>query len=152
MKFVLYFLAASIVSGVPTPGQPTHDDFLKLQNSLRKYIATDPPGTVPVLVRMSFHDLLDFDPATNQGGPKGCLIEKPVSDFDENKGLNTDVVALQKFVTTEFPNINFTFGDVISLAGKTAVETAYPCLQINWRFGRSSCRWNQRSAREGCFD
>lgn len=33
-------------------------------------------------------------------------------------------------------------GDVISLAGKVSFEKALSCVNINWRFGRSSCLSN----------
>jgi hypothetical protein len=88
---------------------------------------------------MSFHDLLNFNPSTHTGGPHGCLLKTPISNFSENNGLSQEVNDLNSFVTSEFKSVNFTFGDVISLAGKVAIETAYPCVQIKWRFGRSEC-------------
>ena len=33
-------------------------------------------------------------------------------------------------------------GDVISLAGKVAVETAYPGIVVKWRFGRAACNFD----------
>lgn len=46
---------------------------------------------------------------------------------------------MHTLVYEKFPTTNFTFGDVISLAGKIAVETAFPCIQIKWRYGRTAC-------------
>lgn len=51
----------------------------------------------------------------------------------------TDVIDLRRLVYSEFPTINFPFGDVISFAGKVAVETAFPCIRIKWRYGRTPC-------------
>lgn len=120
--------------------QPSNVDFMNLKTKLEDYIKVDSQEKIVKFVRMSFHDLLNYDPIKHQGGPHGCLIKKPIIDFDENKGLSKQVNDLQKFVTTEFPSTNFTFGDVISLAGKVAIETAYPCMQIKWRFGRLECK------------
>ncbi|KAI8893246.1 heme peroxidase [Globomyces pollinis-pini] len=117
----------------------TNDDFLNLKSALRTYVASD-VEKIPPLVRMSFHDLVNFDPFKNEGGPHGCLAEKPISEFKENAGVSDSVMDLKKFVTEKFPKKPFTFGDVISLAGKVAVETAFPCMQIKWSFGRSSCK------------
>eukprot|EP00834_Sanchytrium_tribonematis_P006283 NODE_447_length_7292_cov_0.701932.p4 type:complete len:332 gc:universal NODE_447_length_7292_cov_0.701932:2305-1310(-) len=119
--------------------QLTNDDYTQLRDSLKKYIATDTSELVPPLVRMSFHDLINYDPSTNEGGPHGCLMEKSVLNFTENAGLDEDVNNLHKYVISQFPKKPFTFGDVISLAGKVAIETAYPCIQIKWRYGRSKC-------------
>jgi catalase (peroxidase I) len=121
----------------------TNDDFIKLKSSLKSFIEEDPENKsekIVKFVRMSFHDLLNYDPATHQGGAHGCLAEKYILDFDENKGLSEQVYGLRDFVSKTFPTTNFTFGDVISLAGKVAIETAYPCMQIKWRYGRSQCK------------
>jgi len=56
-----------------------------------------------------------------------------------NKNLGSTVDFLHNYTVTKFPNKHFTFGDVISLAGKVAVETAYPCMQIAWSYGRTTC-------------
>ena len=87
---------------------------------------------------MSFHDLINTN--SNPGGPHGCIAKEPVIEFRENKGLSEAILALQGFVIQNFPNVTFSFGDVISLAGKVSVEIAfYPCVHIPWRFGRYEC-------------
>ena len=116
---------------------PTNSDFLNLKSSLKSFISTNSEVNIRLLARMSFHDMIDFQPGTNQG--TGCLIKQSVLNFSENQGLSNEVQSLQKFVTSKFPTTNFTFGDVVTLAGKVAFETAYPCIQIKWRFGRSQC-------------
>ena len=35
--------------------------------------------------------------------------------------------------------IHFSFVDIVSLAGKVAVEKAFPCIKIKWSFGRKPC-------------
>ena len=135
----------------------TNDDFLKLKYSLKSFIEDDIQNKTEKIVkfvRMSFHDLLNYDPVTNQGGPHGCLAETSILNFDENKGLSEQVSSLRDFVTKTFPSTNFTFGDVISLAGKVAVESAYPCMQISWRYGRSECKstYEKPSGPSGSFN
>lgn len=90
-------------------------------------------------MRISFHDLFNFDPATGQGSPKGCLVKDPVVGMAENLGVTEDALALQKYVAEKFPNTPFTTGDVFFFAGKVALEVAYPCMEIKWRYGRSDC-------------
>lgn len=119
--------------------KPQNEDFVNLKSKLQEYILQSEDERIVKFVRMSFHDLLNFNPATHTGGPHGCLLKTPISNFSENNGLSQEVNDLNSFVISEFKSVNFTFGDVISLAGKVAIETAYPCMQIKWRFGRSEC-------------
>lgn len=141
MLFTKYVFFASFA--ISHSSKLINDDFLKLKSSLKSFIEDDAQNKTEKIVkfvRMSFHDLLNYDPASNQGGPHGCLAETSILNFDENKGLSDQVSSLRDFVTKTFPSTNFTFGDVISLAGKVAVESAYPCMQIPWRYGRSECK------------
>jgi catalase (peroxidase I) len=133
MQFILGFITPLTLSN------PSNNDFLELKQSLKNYILTDQTEKIAKIVRMSFHDLINYNPVTHTGGPHGCIAMKPIIDFRENNGLSEQVFDLQSHVINNFPNVNFTFGDVISLAGKVAVETAYPCMQIKWRYGRTKC-------------
>lgn len=133
MQFFLVFITSFVLSN------PSNNNFLELKKSLKDYILTDPTEKIVKFVRMSFHDLVNYNPDTHTGGPHGCIAMKPIIDFSENNGLSEQVLDLQSHVINNFPNANFTFGDVISLAGKVAVETAYPCMQIKWRYGRTEC-------------
>jgi catalase (peroxidase I) len=128
-KFLLFGLTLS----------QTNQDFMMLKGSLLLFIAENPTEIVPPLVRISFHDLFNFDPATGQGSPKGCLLAEPVVKMEENVGVTEDALKLVNYVAEQFPNVPFTTGDVFSFAGKVALEVAYPCMKINWRYGRNNC-------------
>ena len=94
---------------------------------------------VPHWARSSFHDLVNFDPATGQGGPNGCMKDDPVRSMAQNAQLDTTIRQLNLLVHQKLPGIEFPFGDVISLAGKVAIEKALPCIRIKWRPGRPPC-------------
>jgi hypothetical protein len=108
-------------------------NFQHLKVALVEFILEEPHVRVPAYTRAAFHDL------ANGFGPHGCFLDKSVQDLEGNAGLGDDIIRLAKFVKHQFPRSYFSFGDVISLAGKVAVETAYPCVNIRWRFGRSRC-------------
>lgn len=130
----------------------TSQDFLNLRESLLRYIAENPVEIAPPLVRISFHDMFNFDPATQKGSPRGmsdseiidkiigCLLENPVINATENKGITDDTIKLVDYVRQEFPNVPFTTGDIISFGGKVAMEVTYPCMKIKWSFGRPECK------------
>jgi hypothetical protein len=130
-----------IVANESAKIRPTASHYVQLQNSLKTNFVT--LQNTPRLVRMSFHDLLNFNKATGSGGAQGCLFDARVAAFKENGGLNGTAQVLKKFVETRFPNVAFSSGDIISLAGKVAIEAAYPCLTIKWSFGRPSCTQNE---------
>lgn len=133
-----YFIQLFIIF-VKTQTIPQNQDYINLKIKLQEYLLKEKDERIVKFVRMSFHDLINFDPKKNVGGPHGCLLKKPIKDFSENNGLSEEVSKLNDFVKLNFPNVSFTFGDVISLSGKVAIETAYPCVQIKWRFGRYEC-------------
>jgi hypothetical protein len=57
----------------------------------------------------------------------------------DNKQLDDVIRNLNMLVHTHLPNIAYPFGDVISLAGKVAIEHAFKCIRIKWRPGRPPC-------------
>ena len=116
----------------------TNADFALLKDALKSYVSSN-PRHIPLLVRSSFHDLVNFDPADSVGGPHGCLLRDTVMSMSQNTGLSKEVNDLANFVKTNFPQTDFAFGDVISLAGKVSIESSYPCVQIAWKFGRKPC-------------
>lgn len=109
------------------------EDYHRLKASLVEFMHQDLTKNVPAFVRISFHDL------ANGFGPHGCFLDKSVQDLKGNAGMGDDVVRIAEYVKRKFPHAHYSFGDVLSLAGKVAVETAYPCMNIPWRFGRSRC-------------
>ena len=87
--------------------KPTADDYEKLQVALGEFVT---PATIPKLVRMSFHDLINFDKGTGKGAAQGCIFDQRVAAFNENNGLNATALALKAFVVSKFPNIDFSSG------------------------------------------
>lgn len=47
--------------------QATNADYIELKKVLQKYIAKDPGRHITHFVRMSFHDLMNFNPSEGQG-------------------------------------------------------------------------------------
>lgn len=78
-------------------------------------------------------------------GPFGCIFSsEKVAKFGQNiqlKGsLNRFMNAYDKDKRSK--KLLITRGDLISLAGKVAVELEFPCIRINWRGGRKPCSDN----------
>lgn len=123
----------------------TWDDMTKLEQFLKAKVASN----IPKILRASFHDLITFDTAKNTTGGQGCIVDDArISNFDENKGLQ-DIIPLVLDARNAFPGVSFSTGDIVSLAGKVAVESAYPCLKIGWGFGRPSCQPTGREQNDG---
>lgn len=111
---------------------------VKLEQFLKTYIASN-SSNIPAFVRASFHDLLTLNPSQGTAGNQGCLVDDArINGFDQNKGLQPSV-DLVNAVRQKFPDLKVNTGDIISLAGKVAVETAYPCMKIGWNYGRPAC-------------
>lgn len=128
---------------VPTPQSLkatdlTNQDFVNLKNALKQYVMQDPDRKVRKLVRLSFHDLATIN-SPGAVGSTGCIQNQAIQSLPGNEGLSDEISQLSAFVTSRFPTTPYSFGDVISLAGKVAVETAFPCINIPWKFGRSTC-------------
>jgi hypothetical protein len=101
---------------------------------------------IPHWARSAFHDLANFDPATGQGGPHGCMRDDPVRSMAQNSQLDGVIRRLNRLVLEKLPSIAFPFGDVISMAGKVAIERAYPGIRIKWRPGRPACGFETEGA------
>ena len=88
------------------------------------------------IVRLSYHDLLNQPKAAG----KGCIQKRSFLKLQGNGGLSEAVNVLEKIIQKDqFKNANFDFGDVIAFAGKVAIETAYPCSNINFKYNRGKC-------------
>lgn len=132
----LVFLPSSLL------GLQSNQDFLDLRDSLKSFIATNgqgPDRNIPLIIRAAFHDIGTFD--KNGFGLNGCLYKKPkflaAPGMD---GLTPIMQQLDAFVSKSFPGNTFSDGDIMSLAGKVAVEAAFPCIQVPWSYGRPSCK------------
>jgi len=109
-------------------------------------------GNIPKYVRMSFHDLLNFDKSTGSMGAQGCILDdERIAKFKENRGLIDYAKELKQFVEKRFPKIKFPSGDIVSLAGKVAVEKAFPCLKIEWSYGRKPCTGKEQELGPSAF-
>ena len=94
---------------------------------------------IPVFIRASFHDLLNFNRATGSGGAHGCLVDSAIiAGFTENNGLSR-TADLVNAVRARFGRNTFSTGDIISLAGKVSMETLFPCMSLEWGSGRTLC-------------
>ena len=121
----------------PTGRAPTEDDYKKLHNGIKAFLDRN-LELKPVYLRISFHDLGNFG-AGPQGGAHGCIASLS-ADFIQNSGLKEPVAILIDFVSTNFPGVSFSVGDVFSLAGKIVVETSFCSTDIKWRPGRGECK------------
>ena len=130
----LFFMALALCH-VQNVYAVTNNDFVALKWKLKEYIDKNPDRHIPLLVRNSFHDLFLNDKAALQG----CIAKTDFLNDLENKGLDSTNKDLQDLIMKDFPKTNFSYGDVIAFAGKVAVESAYPCMKIPFRFNRSSC-------------
>jgi hypothetical protein len=94
--------------GPNTP--PSATDFQNLYTALStKFINTQ---NIPKYVRMSFHDVLNYNGAGSTGA-QGCIIDdQRVANFAENNGLGEFSKALKAFVQKEFPTVRFSSGGI----------------------------------------
>lgn len=67
----------------------------------------------------------------------------------QNSQLDQHIRDLNMLVHKHLPNIAYPFGDVISLAGKVAIEHAFKCIRIKWRPGRPPCGPEDAGAPDG---
>jgi hypothetical protein len=120
------------LSFVITAGQA---DFDKLRLELEQLYSTN-PRLIPLVVRLAFHDL--FHQKTVGG--RGCIQKQAFLDLTGNAGLAHPINVLKQVLRKpEINDSDFKFGDVIAFASKVAVETAYPCIRIKFKFNRQDC-------------
>lgn len=120
--------------------QPNQSHFDALKAHLKRFINQDTSRRIAVLVRATFHDLLYLP--NGSVAQTGCLLSKAFQDQDANVNVAKLMVKLKNSVANRFPGIEFTPGDLITFAGKIALETSYPCLLIDWEYGRTACKIN----------
>ena len=107
MIFYTSLFALAALAAPPAPAKPSMNDYQALQVALGEFVT---PETIPKLVRMSFHDLINFDKTTGKGAAQGCIFDQRVAAFNENNGLNATAQALQGFIAAKFPNVAFSSG------------------------------------------
>jgi hypothetical protein len=102
-------------------------------------IQSDSDSLIPEYVRASFHDLMQFDGTSF--GAEGCIFDDPVRDFDANSDLENPMKELAKAISRndELSGIHLTLGDIVSMAGKVAIEMSFPCVRPDWSGGRKMC-------------
>jgi adenylate cyclase len=72
----------------------------------------------PIFLRLTYHDAVTYDPATNTGGMNGSIRFPEELNLPENAGLDKAIAILAP-VKEEFPNVSW--ADLIALAGAVAV-------------------------------
>jgi hypothetical protein len=130
--FTILSLSVSAQS-VKTP--VTNADFIDLEVKIKEFIAGKPDRRIPLLVRNVFHDLF----LQKKAGYHGCIMKSDFVENLENGGLAGINENLSSLISTNFADKAFSLGDVIAFSGKVAVEAAYPCLNIDFKFNRSPC-------------
>jgi hypothetical protein len=118
-------------------------DYTPLYETVREYVRNN-QDQIPPLVRLSFHDLMNYDPSTQIGGPNGCIREEPQRSMEQNNHLQVPADRLFNHVQAKL-NLSYSDGDIISMAGKVAIEQSF-CVYIPWRGGRPSCTQTEPEA------
>jgi catalase (peroxidase I) len=82
---------------------------------------------------------MNFD--QNKWGADGCILVEPAVSFEENTDLKDHLRNLISTVEDKFIplGVKFSHSDIVSMAGKVAIEMAFPCVRPNWEGGRQNC-------------
>ena len=92
--------------------EPSKKDYQKLYNALSDDFIS--AGNIPKFVRMSFHDLLNFDKSAGSMGAQGCILDdEGIKEFKENRGLKDYAIELKQFVEQRFPKVKFPSGGIL---------------------------------------
>jgi hypothetical protein len=94
---------------------------------------------IPKYVRASFHDLMNFD--GNSHGAEGCILVEPARSFIENKDVVPHLTSLIHEMEDIFLplGVSFAHADIVSMAGKVAIEMSFQCVRVAWEGGRKNC-------------
>jgi hypothetical protein len=129
---MILLVMITILTNVIAAGQ---DDFFKLRIELEQIYSTS-PRMVPLVIRLAFHDLFHQKVV----GGRGCIEKQPFLNLKGNAGLVHPINVLKQVLRKpEFRYADFRFGDVVAYASKVAVESAYPCMRIKFKFNRQDC-------------
>jgi hypothetical protein len=92
--------------------KPSKKDYQKLYDALSDDFIS--AGNIPKFVRMSFHDLLNFDKSAGSMGAQGCILDdERIKNFKENRGLQDYAIELKQFVKQRFPKVKFPSGGIL---------------------------------------
>ena len=132
-------LIAPIILLLSLVDAATNADFENLKVALDDLYKAK-PRMIPLTVRLAFHDLLHQPAAAGLG-----CIQKPIfQEVSGNGGLSEPVSELNQVISAQqFQDSNFQFGDVVAFASKIAVELAYPCIHIPFKFNRGTCNFDR---------
>jgi hypothetical protein len=130
MKF-----AATILLLISLAHAVTNDEGKALKAAIQDLFKAK-PNMISKAVRLTYHDLLYH--STPVGA--GCIEKRSFQNMNGNLGFVEIIADLKKIIQRkELEKASITLGDAIAFAGKIAVETAYPCVRIAFKFGRPSC-------------
>ena len=128
----IFLLALLLLSSIEAAQKA---DFVNFKTELVKLYDSS-PRMIPLIVRLAYHDLLHQRAASGHG----CLAKASFQNLIGNGGLSVAIQQLNMILSSKkLKNANFHFGDVIAFAGKIAVEKAYPCIHIPFKFNRNDC-------------
>jgi hypothetical protein len=125
-------------------------EWTQLYHALRIYFAED-PAAIPKFVRMAFHDVANFKADATSTGGRGCILYDFYANMSMNRGLmeTRNVLLGNMIVYWSVNKVSFGWGDAIQLAGKAAIETAFPCISIAWSYGRAVCDGREKEGAPG---
>lgn len=130
MIILVHFLALTCITRAAID-----QDFFKLRLELQ-YLFARSPRMIPLCVRLAFHDVFH----QNTVGGRGCIQNHNFLQLAGNAGLSHPIIILKQLLTkAELNASNFQFGDVIAYSSKVAIETAYPCIHIPFKYNRQDC-------------
>jgi hypothetical protein len=122
-------------------------DWDNLYRALQTFFA-EHPDQVPKFVRMAFHDVANFKGDATSTGGRGCILYDFYAGMTMNRGLmdTRETLIGNLFLFWDVQKISYGWGDAIQLAGKAAIETAFPCTVMQWGFGRGVCDGREKEA------
>jgi hypothetical protein len=111
----------------------------------------DHPDLIPKYVRMAFHDVANFKADATSTGGRGCILYDFYANMTMNRGLmsHRNTLIGNMFLFWDVYKISYGWGDAVQLAGKAALETAFPCIAIEWGYGRPVCDGREKEGGPG---
>ena len=100
---------------------------------------------------MAFHDVANFGADATSTGGRGCILFDFWANMSMNRGLmeTRNVLLYNMYVFWVNHKISFGWGDAVQLAGKAAMESAFPCISIAFSSGRAPCDGREKEGGPG---